>query len=81
MRFSQSGRLEQQALPVPVLGDEADAGLRRCRVFQCEMSSPASRIVPATVGRMPMIASTSSAWPLPSTPAMPDDLALRGSTG
>ena len=25
---------------------------------------------------MPMIASTSSAWPLPSTPAMPSDLAL-----
>ena len=34
---------------------------------------------PAASGRMPMIASTSSAWPLPSTPAMPSDLAAGGS--
>ncbi len=35
------------------------------------MSLPASSMVPPASGRMPMIASTSSAWPFPSTPAMP----------
>ena len=65
-------RLEQQAVPVPVLRDVADAGLApapgrpvgrgRCR---------RALIRPDSSGRMPMMASTSSAWPLPSTPAMP----------
>ena len=35
------------------------------------MSAPASVIRPDSMGSMPMIASTSSAWPLPSTPARP----------
>ena len=44
---------------------------RRSRVCQCVMSWPARRTVPVSGWRMPMIVSTSSAWPLPSTPAMP----------
>ena len=35
------------------------------------MVVPARSTVPVTPSRMPMIDSTSSAWPLPSTPAMP----------
>ena len=58
----------------------AGAGPRGCsrcrprggrRVDQVVMSSSPSAIGPAASGRMPMIVSTSSAWPLPSTPAMP----------
>ncbi len=38
-------------------------------------SLPASSIRPPVGLRRPMIASTSSSWPLPATPAMPEDLA------
>ena len=44
---------------------------RRLRVGAWEMSSPSSVMTPPSGLRMPMMASTSSAWPLPSTPAMP----------
>ena len=64
--------LEQQPVPVPVLGDVADAGLAAARGWaSAVMSSPSSATCPRSAARMPMIASTSSAWPLPSTPAMP----------
>ncbi len=46
-------------------------GSRRCRVVQSVMSVPPTLIRPDSSTRMPMMASTSSAWPLPSTPAMP----------
>ena len=35
------------------------------------IGSPSSMTVPATGRRMPAIASISSDWPLPATPAMP----------
>ncbi|EPJ40977.1 putative ABC transporter ATP-binding protein YufO [Streptomyces afghaniensis 772] len=38
---------------------------------QAVISSSASRMVPESAARRPMSASTSSVWPLPSTPAMP----------
>ena len=65
-------RVQQHALPVPVLGDEADAGLAAGAGAPGGdvRRRPAGR-APAAGGRRPMIASTSSAWPLPSTPAMP----------
>ncbi len=44
---------------------------RRSRVGVWEMSVPSRVTTPASGRRMPMIASTSSDWPLPSTPAMP----------
>ena len=44
---------------------------RRSRVSQRVMSLPREAIHPVAALRMPMIVSTSSAWPLPSTPAMP----------
>ena len=71
-RFSHSGDVEQQTVPVPVLGDVADAGLAALAGSTATARSrPPSTIVPVAPRRMPMIASTSSAWPLPSTPAMP----------
>ena len=63
-------RLEQQAVPVTVLGDVADAGLA-ARGGCSGVMSASPQDDRARVGAMPMIASTSSAWPLPSTPAMP----------
>src|SRR3954454_10732468 len=44
---------------------------RRSRVDWEDRSAPASSMDPVAPGRIPMIDSTSSAWPLPSTPAMP----------
>ena len=44
---------------------------RRRRVDQSVRSVPPTLIRPDSSARMPMMASTSSAWPLPSTPAMP----------
>jgi hypothetical protein len=65
-------RVEQQAVPVPVLGDVADAGLARVARRQCGDVVAAEVIRARTSAwRMPMMASTSSVWPLPSTPAMP----------
>ncbi len=65
-------RLEQQPVPVPVLGDVADARLapRAGRPGGDVGAAEADPCRPRAP-RMPMIASTSSAWPLPSTPAMP----------
>ena len=66
-------RVEQQPVPVPVLGDVADAGLAAARGCPSAVMSLAAERDPRRTSRlrMPMIVSTSSAWPLPSTPAMP----------
>ena len=66
-------RVEQQAVPVAVLGDVADARLAPRAACPALVMSRAvrGRIVPALARRIPMIVSTSSVWPLPSTPAMP----------
>src|SRR6266545_1329319 len=45
--------------------------IRRARVLARVTSPPSTAILPAETVRMPISASTSSAWPLPSTPAMP----------
>ena len=55
-----------------VLRDVADArapGAPACR--RPGRRSPSRLTVPASRARMPMIASSSSVWPFPSTPAMP----------
>ncbi|CAM5669981.1 hypothetical protein SGLAM104S_02439 [Streptomyces glaucescens] len=44
---------------------------RRLRVAQAVISSPSRAMVPESACRRPISASTSSVWPLPSTPAMP----------
>ena len=68
--------VEHEAAPVAILRDVADAGLEAVRgAWPGEMSWPRRRMVPAVGRRRPVIASTSSLWPFPSTPAMPDDLA------
>ena len=64
--------LEQQAVAVAVLGDVARRPASRIsRVSQSEMSVSPRKTSPEVGSRMPMMTSTSSAWPLPSTPAMP----------
>ena len=70
--FSHSGHVEHEPLPVPVLGDEPDPGVADappCR--RPPRSLPARRTGRPSSGRRPMMASASSRWPLPSTPATP----------
>ena len=65
-------RLEEHPVAVPVLGDVARPRPRGSPgPRQSEMSTPSRVMLPELGSRMPMITSTSSAWPLPSTPAMP----------
>ena len=73
---------EQRVLPqrggrASVLHDAGRTGCSRCprrgsrSADSSVMSRPSSWIAPEASGRMPMIASHSSNWPLPSTPATP----------
>ena len=64
--------LEHEPAPLPVLGDVADAGVEhppRRRLVQLAAGDLDRR--PLACFRRPVIASISSVWPLPSTPAMP----------
>ncbi len=64
---------EDEPEPMAVGGDEADALLvevARRRRGRCPRPSSVTR-ARRRLARSPMIASTSSSWPLPATPAMP----------
>ena len=64
--------VEHEAAPVAVLGDVADAGRERAAHAGAGDVAPADADPGRRRGtRSPVIASTSSDWPLPSTPAMP----------
>ena len=63
---------EDHAVLLAVLRDVPDAHVAPGPGARpCVMSSPKNVIVPESALWSPMIASTSSVWPLPSTPAMP----------
>ena len=70
---------DDEAHPLAVLGDVGQAEPAHAPAESgCAwsvMSWPRHRIRPDFTGRMPASASSSSDWPLPATPAMPDDLA------
>ena len=73
------GELEHEPAPLAVLGDVPDSGVdaspRRQRARRTRW--PPTAIVPLAIRRRPVIASTSSVCPFPSTPAIADDLAAR----
>lgn len=71
MRFSQSGASSSSPCRWRSSGMTAMPSSRRLRVGVREMSTPSRVSTPVSRWRMPMMASTSSDWPLPSTPAMP----------
>ena len=64
--------LEHEPAPLAVLRDVADARRRGCaRVLAPVSVLPADEMLPLSALRRPVSASTSSVWPLPSTPAIP----------
>ena len=67
--------------PTQALRKGSSGSARNCRMRFSERfaayGSPTTRTVPATRGRWPTSASTSSRWPLPETPAMPRISPLR----
>ena len=62
---------EHQAVALAVLRDVADAALAALERAQLGEVLAADEHDAPLAGRRPMIASMSSVWPLPSTPAMP----------
>ena len=71
MRFAHSGCVASSPCRVRSSGMYPIPASRRPSVATRVMSRPSSTIRPAVACRIPMIVSTSSVWPLPSTPAMP----------
>ena len=64
--------LEHETAALPVLGDVADTGVEHLAGARMRGARwPATCIDAALERRRPVIASISSVWPLPSTPAMP----------
>ena len=65
-------RVEHQPVAVAVLGDVAEPVLAAVAGAELgDVACPRARSCRSSGGSMPMIASISSVWPLPSTPAMP----------
>ena len=71
MRFSHSGESSSRPWRWRSSGMYPTPEARRCRVPQEVTSSSESSTAPLAGRSMPTTASTSSVWPLPSTPAMP----------
>ena len=64
--------LEDEPAPLAILGNVPDAGVEDLvRASAPVRSRPAIETLPRSIFRRPVSASTSSVWPLPSTPAIP----------
>ncbi len=64
------GEVEDEPVDLAVLGDEADACAEHLVGAEPVIERPSRVMVPAELGTSPRIASDSSVWPLPWTPAI-----------